>query len=164
MSNILLAQAKLDDNEFQINFGSGQSYWGTPIYVGADYGIGNYTVGAEVFYRKKVEKNENYSTKTYNFYGLNIDINYHFLKNSEKIDFYGGSSINYYTWKTERIVPIYEGQLDEFDNINGFGNGIQLGTRIFFTPKIALQVEGKIVVIYGEIIDPALKLGLTYKL
>lgn len=163
-SNIIFAQAKLEDNKFQINAGSGQSYWGTPIYLGVDYGIGNYSIGAEIFNRKKEDKKNSSSIDKYDFYGINVDINYHFLKNSEKVDFYGGSSFNYYTWEKETIVPIYEGLLDEKKKVNGFGNGVQIGTRFFFTPKIALQIEGKFVVIYGEIFDPTLKAGITYKL
>lgn len=163
-SNLTYSQAKLEDNKFQINLGSGQSYWGTPIYVGVEYGIGNYSINAEIFNRKKTEQKDGYSTKKYNFHGLNVDLNYHFLKNSKKVDFYGGSSFNYYSWTEKTEVPVYEGLLDENKKTNGFGNGVQIGTRYFFTPKIAIQIEGKMVVIYGEIIDPTLKVGLTYKL
>lgn len=163
-SHFTYSQAKLEDNKFQINFGSGQSYWGKPIYLGAEYGLGNYSIGAEIFNRKKTEQEDVFITKKYNFNGINIDINYHFLKNSKTVDFYGGSSFNYYSWSEKIEAPIYEGLLDRNEKISGLGNGAQLGIRFFFTPKIALQIEGKMVVIYGEIIDPTVKVGLTYKL
>lgn len=166
-SCLIFSQAKLEDNKFQFNLGSGKSYWGTPIYLGTDYGLGNYSVGAELFYRQKIEDKYYDSDKKYDFYGINIDFNYHFLKKSKVVDFYAGSSINYYTWKT-RLNEKYFGNNEFTDKYlekhSGLGNGIQIGTRFFFSNKIGLHLEGKMVAIYGEIIDPTIKIGLTYKL
>ena len=53
-SSVIYSQAKLENNKFQLNLGSGYSYWGTPVYFGCDYGLGNYSIGAELFYRKKI--------------------------------------------------------------------------------------------------------------
>ena len=166
-SSVIYSQAKLENNKFQLNLVPGYSYWGTPVYFGCDYGLGNYSIGAELFYRKKIEDNYYNYDKEYDFYGVNIDLNYHFLKNSKVVDFYGGSSFNYYIWNTQLNDKLLgnNGFTDEFsEKHKGFGNGIQLGTRVFFGSKIALQIEGKMVVIYNEIIDPTVKVGLTYKL
>ena len=76
----IFAQAPLENGRVQLNAGIGTSGWGTPIYVGLDYGVGsNFTVGGELSYRTH---NERYDGTYYDYSvtGLGANVNYHFNK------------------------------------------------------------------------------------
>ena len=135
------AQAPLEEGGFQLNAGFGTSGWGTPVYVGFDYGIAtNFTLGGEVSYQSYKLDNVNYSTL-----GLQANGNYHFnevLNIPSEWDFYAGANLSLY------------------DNApDGFGLGLQVGGRYFFNDNfgINLQLGG------GNVVSGA-KIGITYKL
>ena len=78
MSIGAFAQAPLENGATQLNVGLGTSGWGTPIYVGLDYGVGNdFTVGGELSFRSY---KESYGAVNYNSSIISIAANgnYHF--------------------------------------------------------------------------------------
>ena len=150
-SFLSFAQAPLEKGNLQLNAGFGTSGWGTPIYVGLDYGLGNnFTIGAEGSYRS-------YESLGYKstIIGIQGNTNYHFnelLDIPSKWDLYAGLSANYYTWNFEDEIAE-----DLVDNSN-FGIGAQIGGRYFFSDNFAINLEGG-----GGNATSGGKIGITYK-
>ena len=153
------AQAPLEEGGLQLNAGVGTSGWGTPVYIGLDYGIAkNWTLGGEFSYQSYNQKAfDPYDYKS-TIFGIQANGNYHFnelLNIPSKWDVYGGANLNYYSWTTK-----YDGKkVDDYDDADNFGLGLQIGARYFFTDNfgINLQLGG------GNVVSGA-KLGITYKL
>lgn len=128
----------------------GTSGWGTPVYLGLDYGVADkITVGAEASYR---------SYETVGIKGTIIGIqgnaNYHFgeaLGASSKWDLYGGLSVNYYMWGGDFKNSIV--------NTTSLGIGAQIGARYFFTDSFGVNLEGG-----GGNATSGGKIGVTFKL
>ncbi|CAD0009821.1 outer membrane beta-barrel protein [Flavobacterium chungangense] len=147
------AQAPLEKQKIQLNTGFGSSGWGTPIYVGLDYGItDNITIGAEVSYQAyKI-----YDIKS-TILGLQANANYHFnkvLNIPNKWDCYAGLSVNYYNW-TIKDADTNTSLVDD----TPFGVAGQVGGRYFFNQKIAVNFE-----LGGGNATSGGKIGITYKL
>ena len=142
------AQAPLEEGGIQLNAGVGTSGWGTPVYVGLDFGVApNITVGGELSF-------QSYNTGGYknNIFGIQANGNYHFnevLNIPSEWDFYAGANLNYYNWSKA------SGYVGDADN---FGIGLQVGGRYFFSDNFGLnlQVGG------GNVVSGA-KIGITYK-
>lgn len=151
-SLIANAQAPLEESKLQLNAGFGASGWGTPVYVGLDYGLGNnFTIGAEASYRSYTS----YGYKS-TIIGLQGNANYHFneiLEIPSQWDFYAGASLNYYNWSFEDDFAE-----DVVDNSN-FGIGLQVGGRYFFNEKFGINIEAG-----GGNATSGGKIGITYKL
>lgn len=151
-SIILSAQAPLENKKLQLNAGLGTSGWGTPVYGGIEYGIGNnITVGSEVSFQ---------SYKVYNYKSSILGIqgfgNYHFnelLKIPSEWDFYAGLGVNYYNWTIKDSAYNYY-----FDD-TPFGVSGQVGGRYFFNEKFAINLEAN-----GGNATSGGKIGITYKL
>lgn len=147
------AQAPLEKGKIQLNAGFGTSGWGTPVYVGADYGITDViTIGAEVSYQSY----EVYDIKS-TIVGLQINGNYHFneiLKISSEWDFYAGLSANYYNW-TIKDSNSNSSLVDD----TPFGVSAQVGGRYFFNDRFAIHLE-----LGGGNATSGGKIGVTYKL
>lgn len=145
------AQAPLEQGAIQLNAGLGTSGWGTPVYLGLDYGIAeNFTLGAEGSYRNY----ESYGIKG-SILGLQANGNFHFgeaVGASEKWDLYGGLSLNYYNWGGDFGK-------NKFVETTSFGVGAQLGLRYFFTDKFGINLEGG-----GGNATSGGKVGVTFKL
>lgn len=148
------AQAPLEKGETQLNAGFGASGWGTPIYLGLDFGMGNnFTLGVEGSYRSY---NQRYSNDDFSssIIGLQGNGNYHFneiLEIPSEWDFYAGLSVNYYIWNTDTKYKNYtEG--------SGFGIGAQVGGRYFFNKNFGLNLE-----LGGGNATSGGKVGITYK-
>ncbi|OBX20978.1 uncharacterized protein DUF3575 [Gelidibacter algens] len=144
------AQAPLEKGDTQLNAGFGISGWGTPVYAGVDYGIApNITVGAEGSFRSYSQTGFKSS-----IIGLQANGNYHFneiLEIPSEWDVYAGASTNYYIWNTDsRYESLAEG--------SGFGIGIQIGARYFFSKTFGINLEGG-----GGNATSGGKLGITYK-
>ena len=147
------AQAPLEKNGLQLNAGFGTSGWGTPIYVGADYGVSDkITIGAEVSYQ---------SYKVFDIKSTIIGVqgngNYHFgelLDIPSVWDLYAGLSINYYNW-TVKDSDSDSSLVDD----TPFGIGGQIGARYFFSDKFAVNIEAG-----GGNATTGGKIGVTYKL
>lgn len=151
-SLITNAQAPLEESKLQLNAGFGASGWGTPVYVGLDYGLGNnFTIGAEGSYRSYTS----YGYKS-TIIGLQGNANYHFneiLEIPSQWDFYAGASLNYYNWSFDDDFAE-----DVVDDSN-FGIGLQVGGRYFFNEKFAINIEAG-----GGNATSGGKIGITYKL
>ena len=150
----ILAQAPLENGRVQLNAGIGTSGWGTPVYVGLDYGVGsNFTVGGELSYRTH---NERYDGTYYDYSvtGLGANVNYHFnkvLNIPSQWDFYGGLGLNYYIFNYDD--ENYNGTED-----SDIGLGVQIGGRYFFNKNFGINIEGG-----GGNATSGAKIGITYK-
>ncbi len=144
------AQAPLEKGKLQLNIGLGTSGWGTPVYAGLDYGLGNnITVGAEASY-----VSYKYVGFTSTIIGIQANGNYHFneiLNTPSEWDFYAGLSGNYYVWNIDN------GGVDVIDD-TPFGIGAQIGARYFFNNKFGVNIEGG-----GGNATSGGKIGITYK-
>ena len=142
------AQAPLEEGGIQLNAGFGASSWGTPVYVGLDFGVApNITVGGELSF-------QSYNDGGYknNIFGIQANGNYHFnevLDIPSEWDFYAGANLNYYNWSTPA------GYLGDADN---FGLGLQVGGRYFFTDNFGLNLQ-----LGGGNVTSGGKIGITYK-
>lgn len=141
------AQAPLEEGGLQLNAGVGTSGWGTPVYVGIDYGIAtNFTLGGEL-------SHQSYNTAGYTskIFGIQANGNYHFneiLEIPSEWDFYGGASISYYNWSSK-----LNGVKRDYEGADDIGVGLQVGGRYFFTDRLAvnLQIGGSSALSGGKI-------------
>jgi len=128
------AQSPLEVGGFQLNAGVGTSNWGTPVYVGLDYGATKY--------RSSVV-------------GIGVNGNYHFnriLQMSKKWNLYAGLGLNYFAWS-------YENSNYKSNDDSSIGLGAQLGARYFFMNKFGVNFE-----LGGGNATNGAKFGITYKL
>ena len=151
------AQAPLEQGGVQLNAGFGTSGWGTPVYVGLDFGVGsNFTIGGELSYQSY---SHNYSSSNLksSIFGIQANGNYHFneiLNIPSEWDFYAGANLNYYNWSTT-----YNGSKYDYPNNNNLNLGLQVGGRYFFSDKFGINLQ-----IGGGTVNSGGKLGITYKL
>ena len=143
------AQAPLGKGGAQLNAGFGFSGWGVPIYVGADFGVGNdFTLGIEGSFRSY---SDNWGSST--VFGFLGNANYHFnriMSIPSNWDFYGGLNLGFYSWS----YPYnYNGT-----RYSGLGLGLQIGGRYFFTNKFGINLEFD----GGNTISGG-KIGITYR-
>jgi outer membrane immunogenic protein len=148
------AQGSLEKGGLQLNAGVGTSGWGTPIYVGLDYGIHeDITIGGEVSFRSdsKVYGSNKYKSSAI---GIGVNGNYHFnriLDMPSKWDLYAGLGLNYYIWS-------YDNDLYQTNDNSDIGLGAQVGARYFFTDKFGINLE-----LGGGSATNGAKIGITYK-
>lgn len=153
-SYLTFAQYALPKSKSQINAGLGFSSWGTPVYLGFDYGVHpDISVGGEISYR---EYQDNYNSYNYNHnvIGISGNGNYHFnhvLEIPKNWDFYAGLNVGVYIWSSS---DDYHGS-----HSSGLGLGAQVGGRYYFNDKIGLNIE-----FGGGNAFSGGKLGLTFKL
>lgn len=150
----VFAQAPLEKGGLQLNAGLGTSGWGTPVYVGLEYGLGNnFTLGGELSYRSD-DKRYDAINYDYSVTGIGANVNYHFneiLSIARPWDFYAGLGLNYYTWNYKNGK--YEGSRDSDVDL-----GVQIGGRYFFNNNFGINIEGG-----GGNTVSGLKVGITYK-
>lgn len=132
------SQGNLPEGGKRVNAGFGFSNFGTPVYVGVDFGITeDITIGPQISYR-------NYSQR---FLGvrfrqdlilIGVNGDYHFntlLDLPSEFDVYAGLHLGYFIWSDDDDTPG-----NDFEN-SGFGASIHVGGRYFFTNEWALNVE-----------------------
>jgi outer membrane immunogenic protein len=130
------AQYALPEGGKQINAGFGASSWGTPVYVGLDFGVHpDISVGGELSFRsyRQTYFGEKYSSS---IIGLGANANYHFnhiLDIPTKWDLYAGVTVGFYIWNSSAN---YVG-----DGASGLGFSGQAGARYYFNDKWAVNVE-----------------------
>lgn len=152
------AQAPLEKHSLQLNAGIGFSDWGTPVYLGVDYGIAtNWTIGGELSYQSYKHYSGFENDLKSSIIGVQANGNYHFnnvFDISNDWDLYAGANINYYSWSTT-----LNGETYNYNSEDNFGIGLQIGGRYFFNDKFALNVQFG----GGNVVSGG-RLGITYKL
>ena len=130
------AQGQIANGNSQLNAGVGFSDWGTPVYVGLDFGIRHdISLGIEGSFRSY---NENISGKKYGnaIYGFSGNANLHFnrlLNIQNRWDFYAGLNLGFYAWETPSDYPN--------NGHSGLGWGGQVGVRYYFSNRFGLNLE-----------------------
>jgi outer membrane immunogenic protein len=153
---VTFAQSPLETGKLQLNAGLGLSTWGTPVYLGLDYGIAkDFTIGIEGSYRSYSQSyfNDKYSSS---IIGIGANGNYHFnrvLDIPSKFDFYAGLGLGYYIWNTN-----YNNSFFTPANVSGLGLGGQVGGRYFFNKSFGINLE-----LGGGSTTSGAKFGITYK-
>lgn len=150
------AQGSLEQEGKQLNAGFGFSNFGTPVYVGLDYGIHpDITIGPQISYRKYSEK-WNFSGSTFKYshtiFVLGFNGNYHFntlLDIASQWDVYAGLTLGYYVWSSPND---YLG-----NKSSGIGLDVQIGARYFFADNFGINLE------LGGGTGSGGKFGITYK-
>lgn len=130
------AQNPVAVGQSQINAGLGFSSWGTPIFVGLDYGVHkDVTVGGELSYRSFGETSAFYDY-SYTIIGIFANANYHFnsvFNIPRNLDLYAGASLGFYNWT---LPSGYTGSYN-----SGLGLGFQIGGRYYFNNNIGVRLE-----------------------
>ncbi len=130
-------QGTLPIGQAQLNLGLGFSDWGTPFYLGVDYGAArNVTLGGELSFRSY---DENWDNTYYrrSITGISGNANYHFnraLDIPKNFDFYAGLNVGFYVWSD--AGDGYRG-----NHSSGLDLGAQVGGRYFFTNKFGVNLE-----------------------
>lgn len=130
------AQTPIPQGASQLNFGAGLSSVGIPVYVGFDVGARHdLSFGGEASFRYKYEKWKQVRYRN-NVIGISANGNYHFnrlLHMSSMWDLYAGLNLGFFIWND---APGYDGPRS-----TGLGLGPQFGGRIYFSDKMAINLE-----------------------
>lgn len=154
ISAVTMAQNPLKKGETQLNAGIGLGSFGTPVYVGLEYGIHqDISLAGDVSYQSK-----DYGYAKQTAIGVSIKGNYHFnriLNIDEKWDFYAGAGLNYYNFNNK-----FSGSNTNysFDLNSGVGFDAQVGGRYFFSDNFGVNLE-----FGGGSYLSGGRLGITYK-
>lgn len=115
----LFAQSPIGKGGKNVNFGTGFSSYGLPVYFGMDFGVHpDITVGFNVSYRFY----ENYKDPL----GLSVNGNYHFntlLEIPRQWDLYAGLNLGFVVWMGDGID----------DDYNPLGLDLQIGGRYYWS-------------------------------
>lgn len=138
-------QVKIDENQMQLNIGTGLSTWGFPLYIGADYWVNeDITLGIQGSIRYRLLHKSRYG-----YFGGSVNANYHFsniMDLIEELDIYAGLSAgpyigfgNYYSGATVDfgIRAQVGGRYQVNDNIWLHG---ELGGGTFSGAKIGITI------------------------
>ncbi len=121
LTSVLFAQYPISKGETQLNAGVGFSGWGTPIYVGFDYGVHpDISLGGEFSFR---------SYHSHSVIGILGHGNFHFnraMNIPSPWDFYAGLNLGFYS--------------GESINSN-LGLGAQVGGRYYFSRSFGINLE-----------------------
>jgi len=136
ISACAFSQGSLPVGRTQLNLGVGFSNYGTPVYLGFDYGAArNVTLGAEFSYRG-YRDNWNDYYYNHNILGISGNGNYHFnqvFQIPSRWDLYAGLNVGFYSWSSP---DAYHGS-----HTSGLGLGAQVGGRFYLSPKVGLNLE-----------------------
>lgn len=153
ISTMAQAQAPVGLKEKQINFGTGLSNYGIPLYFGMDFGVHpDITAGFVVSAR-------NYSQIDYGSSGLLVIGvhavgNYHFnrlLELDQQWDLYAGLSLGFVHWNYDNNYPNAKN--------SPLGLDIQIGGRYYWSDRWGVNAE-----LGGGNVLSGMRLGVTYKL
>jgi hypothetical protein len=154
LGQLTFAQYALPKGKSQLNAGVGFSSWGTPVYLGFDYGVHkDISLGGELSYRGYRDRWDGYYYD-HNVIGISGNGNYHFnhaLSIPKNWDFYAGLNLGFYIWSSP---DNYQGS-----HSSSLGLGAQVGGRYYITNKVALNLE-----FGGGNAFSGGKFGLTFKL
>lgn len=154
-SSILSAQGEQEEKKERIqstpvlNIGVGFSGWGIPVYASCEFSAGkNFNIGVGGSYQSSSESYTGslYASRwTHTIIGLSVSGKYYVndvLKIPSEFDLYGGAALGYYLWKTE-LVDSESNRSDVYSGpgSGGFGIGLLIGGRYYFSDNLALNVE-----------------------
>lgn len=146
--------AQIFDKARNINAGIGTSSNGIPFYIGIDQEVATHiTVGLSA----AMNSHENIEGETpfnQNIYSFTINTNYymgHMIGLPENWNFYGGLNLGMIFNKSEHELGT--------DEHYGPGIGLQLGSRYFFTPNLAANLE-----LGGGYTATGIRIGISYML
>lgn len=151
---VTFAQNPLKKGQKQLNAGIGLGSFGTPVYVGLEFGIhDDISLAGDVSYQSK-----DYGYAKQSAIGASLKANYHFnriLNIDDKWDFYAGLGLNYYNFNSK-----FSGSNTNYtlDYNSGFGFDAQVGGRYFFTDNFGANLEFG----GGNNLSGG-RLGITYK-
>ncbi len=141
----VFAQRPLEKGEKQINFGSGFSSYGLPVYFGMDFGVHqDITAGFNVSYR--------FTDAYKNPLGISANGNYHFntlLDIPSEWDLYAGLTLGFVAWLGD----------DDTKDYSPLGLDLQVGGRYFWSDQWGVNLE-----LGGGTAFSGGRIGLTYKL
>jgi outer membrane protein W len=152
------AQGTLGKGGKQLNAGLGFSSWGTPVYVGVDFGVHEaITVGPRISYRKY---DDNFGGFKYSqtLTVISFNGNYHFnqlLQLPGPWDVYAGLTLGYYIWSDAEFEN--NGINGEAGEGSGLGLELQVGGRYFFSDNFGVNLE------LGGGTGSGGSIGITYK-
>jgi outer membrane immunogenic protein len=154
-----LGQGTLGKGGKQLNAGIGFSSWGTPVYVGVDFGVHEaITIGPKISYRNRSESYLGYEYSQ-SLTVISFNGNYHFnklLNIPGPWDVYAGLTIGYYMWSD---VKWNNSSFNSSYGGEGSGVGLdaQIGGRYFFSDKFGVNLE------LGGGTGSGGNFGITYK-
>lgn len=129
-------ESPISKGQTQLNFGTGFSSWGLPLYIGLDYGVHpDITIGGEVSFRS-YNNNWNSAKYRHSIIGISGNGNYHFnriMNIPSNWDFYAGLNIGFYIWNSSSE---YKGS-----GTSGLGLGAQIGGRYYWNDKWGVNLE-----------------------
>lgn len=157
----VFAQGTLDKGGKQLNAGLGFSSFGTPVYVGLDFGVHEaITVGPRVSYRRYSENVPFFGEYNQSLIALSFNGNYHFnalLELPDEFDLYAGLTLSYYVWSDAKFSNSAIPNNGNFGESSGVGFDAQIGGRYFFSDNFGVNLEFGGGSLSGGII------GITYK-
>ncbi|NOU48527.1 MAG: hypothetical protein HOO86_15915 [Bacteroidales bacterium] len=126
----IFAQGPIGKGGKNINFGTGFSTYGLPIYFGMDFGVHqDITVGFNISYRIADERKDPL--------GLSVNGNYHFntlFEIPRNWDLYAGLNAGFIVWM---------GEDDSHTDYQGLGLDLQIGGRYYWSDwGINLELGG----------------------
>ena len=155
LCSVVLSQGNVMIGRTQMNLGVGLSEFGTPVYIGMDYGANrSLSIGGELSFRSYNEYWGQYNYRR-SITGIAANANYHFntvLLIPSVYDFYAGLNLGFYNWSSPDSR--YYG-----NHSSGLGLGAQIGGRYYFTRKFGVNLE-----FGGGNAFSGGKFGLTFKL
>lgn len=132
ISGITFAQSPISEGQLQLNLGAGFSDWGTPVYVGVDYGVHpDITIGGEASFKSFHKWGFDHDVV-----GLSANVNYHFntvLQIPSNWDFYAGLNAGFFIWSSAHG---YDG-----NHSSGLGLGAQVGGRYYWNDRWGINLE-----------------------
>lgn len=150
---IAQAQAPIGVKEKQINFGTGLSNYGIPLYFGMDFGVHpDITAGFVVSARSYNQGDFGSSgLLVLGIYGVG---NYHFNRLfdlSRQWDLYAGLSLGFVHWNYAKNYP--------HSKNSPLGLDLQIGGRYYWSDQWGINAE-----IGGGNVLSGMRLGVSYKL
>jgi outer membrane immunogenic protein len=135
ITSTAFAQGTLDKGAAQLNAGFGFSAWGTPVYIGADFGVHeDITIGPRISHRNYGFRRDGFNRRQ-SLTAIGFNGNYHFnriLGIAPEWDLYAGATLSYYSWSRVDWNGSYG---------SGLGFDLQIGGRYFLSDKVGLNLE-----------------------
>lgn len=147
------AQSPVGASGKQINFGTGLSNYGIPLYFGMDFGV-HPDITAGFVLSARSYNQVDYGSKSLLVIGVYGVGNYHFnrlLELNPEWDLYAGLSLGFVHWNYDKGYP--------HSKNSPLGIDLQIGGRYYWNDRWGVNAE-----IGGGNVLSGMRLGLSYKL